>query len=467
MKALLVFLTSAFVSLNGQAANCLKKEDADYLLSSYAVTFYHNESNSWYEKTEIPLCDEKDVSNTIARGVAFLRNVQAHQLVKHEKSVVSREGAESYFKTRISSFRIETKQSSTVCNSLNQNIAAYVEPSSGSIMHVCSESLEGETPLIMSSYFIHEARHMDGYKHISCDHGVLDQVHTNLKQTYMSCDEDYESQGSYGAATGYLLDVYQTTTDPVVKQEARAQAVLDLVERFNKLPLDLKAGVLVQTMKGAFSFFDGKSKETLLSKMSGVQIATLKDGPLVLFQNDGAVRTYKYSEKLEPAEDGIVSYYENGTAEVRAQILDIYYYSPEYSCILFNDSVACATTNDHTIIFFENIQPLQFIQVNRSSLVARNTLYISATDGHLYAMPKTFEELKQISRDSQFSKSPNVFNLLSLAPGIGQEEYGISRAGELIRFSSGQKSWIPVPEFKGEKTKKLLPFIWSKTLENL
>lgn len=466
MKSLFLFISIIFCSLYSQADDCVSQADADKFLADYSVLFFNDSNQKWEKKTSIPLCANDDFSYSLLRGFVFLNNVQSSSPTKSTTSVISQEGAENYFKKRISSLLIETNKHSKHC--ATEGAVAYVADIEGPNMHICPDGFKGFSPLMASYVMLHEARHMDGYDHVFCSQGPLKAQDEEEGNYYGSCDESYEQQGSYGIGAGYLLEVYHTTTDPVTKQEARSSAVVDLLERFNKLPLDMKTGVLIQSDKDQFSFYDGKSTRNILTFPGTLQTATLRYGLPTFFDIDGKVMTYLYSEKWTPTESAFADYYRKDfSPEKRAATLDVYY-SSEYSCFLFSSSLHCE--DDKNLQFemsFQSIKPIQFIKTS-STLLSNEILYISASDGYLYALPNNMAELQEIAKEEDLKKSSHAYNLLSLSPGFDQDELGISTSGELLSYTPKTKNWAAVPAYKRQKNKKILsPFVWSKKLEEL
>lgn len=468
MKSIILLFAIIFYSQPNQASDCVSQADADKFFANYSLLFFNDSKQEWDKETSTPLCTEDDFSNSLLQGLAFLNKVQAtSSKTKNTDSVISQEGAENYFKKRISQLLIETKKHSRACS--NEGVVAYVSDIEGPKMHICPEEFRGYSPLMASYILLHEARHMDGYDHVFCSQGPLKEQDEAEDNYYGSCDESFELQGSYGVGAAYLLEVYRTSEDPVIKQEARSNAVIDLIERFNKLPLDMKTGVLIQSDLGQLSFYDGFNRSKILNLPETIQATTLRYGLPTFFDINGEVSTYLYSKKLTPTESAFADYYRNDFSdEQRNDTLDVYY-SSEYSCFLFKAKLYCEDDkNAQFEISFQKIKPIQFIKSSNSILIQKNTLYITATDGYLYSLPSTMADLQKISIESQLNKTSRAFKTLSLAAGFEKDELGINFSGELLKYNSKRKFWSPVPAYIGLRNKKILsPYIWSKKIEEL
>lgn len=451
-----------FVS-NSHASDCVTEADRDIFLRNYAVQTYNDVKGKWVKDSAFPLCDNDNFINKLARGFVFLRNVQRSSRISDQTSIVSREGAENYFKKRISQLLVETKNHDPVC--FENGVVAFVRPRQGPYMHLCPNGFHRySTPLMISYIMLHEARHMDGFSHVVCEQGPLKEIFGKNE----ACDESYELQGSYGVGTGYLLEVYRNTADPVVKQEARANAVVDFLQRFNRLPLEMKAGVLVQSGDHELSFFDGKNKTAIVSTPEAIQVASLRTGIPTLFLADGTVKSYFFSKSLTDSDGTFAqSYRSNLSAAERADTKDVFF-SGGYSCFLFKMKLLCGLGDKKVAIHFRDIKPVQFLRSSKSSLVPGNILYIVAEDGYLFALPTTLNELLKITDESQLKRSLGSYNLLSLVPGFNQDELAVTFGGHIFKYSPKNKDWTPVEVYKETNNKKILsPFTWSQKLEQL
>lgn len=465
MKSILLSFFIGLIGFASHAANCISEADRDSFLQSYSIQTFDDVKGKWIKNYAFPLCDDDNFINKLARGFVFLKNVQINSRVADSTSIVSREGAESYFKKRISSLLVETRNHDIVC--FDKRVVAFVRPRQGPYMHLCPDGFHRySSPLMISYIMLHEARHMDGFSHVFCKQGPLKEF--NAKSDSGACDESYELQGSYGVGTGYLLEVYRNAADPVIKQEARSNTVIDLLQRFNRLPLSMKAGVLVQNDQSEITFYDGINKTPILTMPEAIQAANLRTGIPTFFLIDGSVKSYLFSKSLVDGDGSFAQAYRNKfSGASRAETMDVFY-DHEYACFLMKKKIVCGPNNKKVVINFVNIKPIQFLRTSKSALVKNNIIYIAAADGYLYALPETLNELVKIKDENQLKRSSRPFNLLSLAPGFNHDELAITFDGSLLSYSDKTNNWKPVNAYKDANNIKILsPFTWSKKLEDL
>lgn len=129
-----------------------------------------------------------------------------------------------YFTQRIKSIKVET--------TCPKGALAYVQGGffgfSDHVMHVCPIGLTPSfSTLDLSSTFMHEARHIDGYAHIMCSKGPRAGIQG-------ACDNVIADGGSYAVTveTYAQLAKYATALHPALKAYARASAAVYGQEAF-------------------------------------------------------------------------------------------------------------------------------------------------------------------------------------------------------------------------------------------
>ncbi|MBS1972385.1 MAG: hypothetical protein JSU04_18915 [Bdellovibrionales bacterium] len=449
------------------AADCLPSSQADEFFKTFKVFKWSREQASYVPVRGIAnLCDNNDLSVRIAKAVQFMNGLNSQQDPK-SPSVVTREGAGHYFTKRIARIVIEPKNGFG-CPS---GVIAYVFRGEKDIMHICTEGVTGmDSPLMMSWVLVHEARHTEGYSHVHCTHGLYlnsDNDHTSTG----SCDDSYETQGSYGVAAGFLAEVLRTTKDPVQKQAARSQYVVDLIQRFNKLPLDIKPGFVAHNENGEVSFYDGANKSTLFVTSTKAFLTSRQDLPTV-FDPAGSVKSYYFNKIMQDTPGGYArDYAEKYAPSQRESLRDTYYGTAhDYSCLLFDTKLRCGDNYaaDPDIDVPISIRPVQFLLTSKSEFVENNVLYVVGDDGYVYPLPKDWKSFKDWSKSGQLVRSSKQYNLLSLANITGDLEYAVTFEGQLVKRAKLLRTWAPLREYKGEKIQKIVaPFFWSKTLDGI
>lgn len=442
-------MTSTFALAS--TTNCLNQDEIKDILSDVKLTMAGTIDK------EKALCDDGNILYQTSKALLYLKKIDKQLIQTSESnSKILSNGAYDYFTSRIKEIKVENFLSRS-CASVG--VMAYVIPREGAIMHICGTIAQYKfSEFMLASTLIHEARHIDGFAHVLCTHGSLKGGDLDIGG---ACDSTYELQGSYGIETSYALDVYNSTVDPLEKQETRSAAIRGLLGRFNKFPLDIEEGIITQSKKGSINFFDGNQKIKLMNNaITGLM--TNRDAVPVFFNDDGSVKTYFYASELAEGEGRFANLYRGFSQAEQKDLVDVYY-GDNYSCMLSKKNLHCGfSPNENEIdIALDLIKPVKFIYSQKDKILS-----ISSTDGYLYKLSNNWAELKATFSEKNFLKSKAPVNLLAYATAK-DEGYGVRFNGELFNDSNKGNGKI-VKKYKDEKLKSIFgPFYWSKKLEDI
>jgi hypothetical protein len=326
-----------------------------------------------------------------------------------------------------------------------------------------------------STTLVHESRHVEGYRHAHCSHGSF---HNQDLNTSGGCDTDYPSQGSYGVEAGFKLHIMKLTKDPVMKQQARTEAVNDMITRFNEFPWDLKPGILTLSRRHnifkrheplTLSFFDGQNTTPINGMPTEDVVMTSRYGIPTFYGVDGKVQSYNYAPQLTDTLGTMAQDYRaKSTPSERSELLDVYY-SPEYSCRLYTSALKCesASVQNQEVsmnLQLRSVKPYAIIEVseNYSSSVRR---FLVDENGDRYELPAKRELLPRFTENNLVKANGSSVRILGLARMDRDTFYAIDDSKRLIQVVSGK--WEKVSQLKGQKVDKMIPFTWSKRLEGL
>jgi len=451
------------------APNCISPSQADSFFKNFKVFRLGNDEETLTPVTAIKnLCNDKDLSVRLAKAVSFMNELNTYQNA-NSSSIVTREGAGHYFSKRISRILIQPKDSSN-CDT---GTLAFVYRDEKATMNVCPEALATiDSALLMSWVLVHEARHTEGYGHVLCTHGSYVMMDMDSKGSG-SCDDNFETQGSYGVGAGFLYEVARFSKDPVQKQAARSQFVVDLVQRFNELPLDLKSGFIAQNEHGEVTFFDGVKKTSLFNTSPDSFLTSRQDLPTV-FDPAGTVKTYYFAKDLVDATGAnALEFVGKYTPAERESVRDVYYGNlHDYTCFLYDTKLKCdALGSDQIIEIPLSFQPAQFLMSANSNFVDVNVLYIVAKDGTLYPLPGYWKEFDALVKGGSGGLKPRPTQapkFISMAGFDDMTEFGVTFDGQLLVLANQKTTWSPLKEYSGERIQKIVaPFLWSSKLTDL
>ncbi len=215
VKTLFLSLLLLPVVSTAQAATCVPKADMQDIAKTF--TQYASLANSDY------CFDGSETSHLIA-GLVFMRNTQySNPMDRSKDDLFSGKFATSwwnYFIGRINEFEIDTN--------CPKGVVAYVYAFGGRTMYACSAALSDNfTALDLASVFMHEARHIDGFPHMTCTHGPRQGLQG-------ACDTRISDGGSYAVTveTYAQLSKYALDIHPALKAYARSASVIYADEAF-------------------------------------------------------------------------------------------------------------------------------------------------------------------------------------------------------------------------------------------
>ena len=213
MKLLLAALLFS-VSPIAMAKDCVPQSEMQVIASNFPQ--FKDLAGSEY------CYDGSQISHLVA-GIMFMRKTQFSPMEKSRDDLFSGRFASDwyqYFIGRINEFEID--------ENCPKGVAAYVYAFGGRTMYVCTMMLsDNYTALDRASVFMHEARHIDGYPHITCRTGPRAGLSG-------ACDNRISDGGSYAVTveTYAQLSRYAIGIHPALKAYARSAAVVYSDEAF-------------------------------------------------------------------------------------------------------------------------------------------------------------------------------------------------------------------------------------------
>src|SRR3989338_113006 len=218
-------------------ADCLTQAQVDQILARHPILVKTNAGDIMKAAQEpiqkVDLCDSLQLSHQTVKALLFLdksNSLGAAPPGGLDKNFL-KNGPGYFLSQRIDKIVLEDP----VFNGCGAGMVAYVFLFEQKTMHICPVAADLST-LQLADVLVHEARHTEGYSHVSCKHGPY--------SGYGACDSSVEKGGSYGVGFEFYLKISKSEEiSKEVRQEARGEAVVDLLERFIELPLDLRAGL--------------------------------------------------------------------------------------------------------------------------------------------------------------------------------------------------------------------------------
>lgn len=459
MKSGIIILTLISSSARAEdVANkdCPSEQAIEFAFKNYS--FYDSaESETKIEKMpKEDVCKNPVLSNVIL-GLDFLKKSQKTKINKKYSSPVTKEGALAFFNKRITTIKFD-KQKDGQCSDVT---AGYVfnDDTESKTMFIC-DKITALSPLLTASILVHEARHIDGYPHEICSHGEL------LDSEVKGCDKEYKSMGAYAIQVSYLYQIYKGKYNKAIKEEAREFIIKLSLERFNTpLPGVKKGGVFLDD-EDSISFYDGKEETRFGSFTDKTSAIAIQDSYPVVFFKNGNITKYDFTRDWGFRSGNMVKNYNKLSKEEMNSLLDVFISKSEY-CFLLPDKIKCATKDpkeELASMVFHEVTPLKFWNP-----LGYNTddIRLVGLDDSMYYIPSSIlfknpEEAMEVK--SKRKVYPGVTSYAEMDDG---SLIGISTSGKVIKREKGKKNWVPAKEFGDYTFKKIVPFYWSKELEDL
>jgi len=223
-----------------------------------------------------------------------------------------------YFIQRIGDINVQS--------SCPKGVGAYVY-GFGDTMYVCPMMLtQNFSALDRASVFMHEARHMDGYPHITCKQGPR-------KGLQGACDSRIADGGSYAVTVETYAQIakYAQNLHPALKAYSMVSAATYADETFDTPARVSKAPELL-VMSRAQDFYslnlENRQASTTLGKSPALGHIVMRAQHMILFPDDKTLPArYVFAknegEIQQSAGDASLEY-NSQTPEQRAQWVDLY-----------------------------------------------------------------------------------------------------------------------------------------------
>jgi len=234
-------------------AECISKAD----MSDIATHFTQFKSLAGKE-----YCYDGSATSNLLQTVMFIRNTQfAPTMPVSSDELFTGAFAKDWWKYFIG--RIDEMKVQQNCP---KGAGAFVQPLFGKIMFVCPLILtDSFTAMDRASVFMHEARHIDGYGHITCTTGPR-------KGLQGACDTRISDKGSYAVTVETYVQMAKYATDlhPAVKSYAFASGIIYAEEAF-EIPVKIERDYqfLLMTKNAQFHQLD-MSGPTKIEKPLGL-----------------------------------------------------------------------------------------------------------------------------------------------------------------------------------------------------
>lgn len=280
-------------------------------------------------------CNDDSQTWHLLSSLMFMRQTKfAETMTPSEDELFSGKFAHGwydYFVGRINKLEI--------VNNCPKGVIAYVYMW-GNTMYTCPMALTNSfSSLDRASVMMHEARHIDGFPHITCSKGARQGLQG-------ACDDRISKGGSYAVTveTYAQLSKYAEGIHPALKAYAKSSAIVYADEAF-EVPVKIHRAekLLALTNTRDFHSMDMETKEIkTLGKAPSLGHIIRRGQHMILFPEDKTLKAgYVFSNnegELEQSPSDMVTEYNAQTPEEKAKLIDLHI-GAQWSARIYADSV--------------------------------------------------------------------------------------------------------------------------------
>lgn len=449
-----LILSSSFVFAMGSKVKEMNEEDclSDSLIKDITndiKIIADSDLNLELDLEKISACDKDDVTNRIIRGLAFLKYGQFNTSKKSDDEEFYNDFEKispyDFLKKRIKNIKLTNARS---CN-INYIIAFAFR--NDETFYFCFENFKKYhkkeiTAGSFANHALHEARHVDNddSRHVTCEHGLG-------KGMERGCDRNRAQLGAYHYGTEYSVYIakFGKNFHPAVKNKARADALLGLMNKFNEVPKINTARLAVLRDANDNSMLTvSESKETtnLNVKING-HLYPRSDGAFSIFNNNFFSSWQIYNSTFDAALGSYANEYNKTNFQHKFNDIiygkgnEAYISAISYDNYLKYSKSDSKDDSDKTIPL-----PLNNFKrfLNPSNCGGKNDrIYLLSDDQTV--LEGVVDENDEIS----FKKNSNcAVDFLNIAQ-LGQSKLGLTTDGRLLELIGNK--WKPVKETESKR----------------
>lgn len=313
---LLSILTLTFIS-TAQAvsigSDCIAQDEITTIASHFSQ--FSNLTGKEY-------CNDDSKTWHLLSSIMFMRKTQFSQTMTPSKDeLFSGKFAKSWYDYFIG--RIDNLE---VVSDCPKGVIAYVYMFGDKTMYTCPAALTNSfSSLDRASVMMHEARHIDGFPHITCSRGARQGLQG-------ACDTKISDGGSYAVTveTYAQLAKYAEGIHPALKAYAKSSAVIYADEAFqNPVKINRSENLLVLTNTSDFYSVNAQNNEIKkMGKAFAPGHIVKRAQHMILFPTDKSIKAqYVFSHdegQVAQSPSDFITEYNAQTPEQKSKLVDLH-----------------------------------------------------------------------------------------------------------------------------------------------
>lgn len=308
----LVFFSTAQAEVNA-SADCIEQSEMKVIASHF---------NQFANIANADFCNDNSQNWHLLSSIMFMRKTQFSQTMPPSKDeLFTGRFAKSWYDYFIG--RINNLE---VVSSCPKGVIAYVYMFGDKTMYTCPAALTNSfSSLDRASVMMHEARHIDGFPHITCSKGARQGLQG-------ACDKKIADGGSYAVTveTYAQLAKYADGIHPAMKAYAKSSAVVYADEAFeNPVKINRTENLLVLTNALDFHSLNVANNEIKkLGKASAEGRIVRRGQHMILFPTDKTLKAqYVFANgegEIAQSPSDFVTEYNAQTPAQKAELVDMH-----------------------------------------------------------------------------------------------------------------------------------------------
>lgn len=319
MKLLLSVLVALFATIQVSATSvevgtdCIPQSEMKAIASHF---------NQFANLANSDFCNDNSQNWHLVSSIVFMRKTQFSETMNpSQDELFSGRFASNWYDYFIG--RIDNLQ---VVGDCPKGVIAYVYMFGDKTMYTCPAALTNSfSSLDRASVMMHEARHIDGYPHMTCTKGAR-------KGLQGACDTRISEGGSYAVTveTYAQLAKYAEGIHPALKAYAKSSAVVYADEAFEApVKIGRSENLLLLSKSLDFHSLNVKTGELKLMGKANAEGHIIRRGQhMVIFPNDKTLKAqYIFSNnegELEQSPMDFITEYNKLSPEKKAELLDLH-----------------------------------------------------------------------------------------------------------------------------------------------
>lgn len=434
MKTSLVTLLFLLAGTAASAQECISQSEMQEIAQDFKQ--FKNLANEQF-------CYDNSQTSNLLSSIMFMRKTAfSPDMKRSEDELFSGRFSSSwykYFTERISDMNIPSN--------CPPGVGAYVY-GFGSTMYVCPMLLTANfTSLDRASVFMHEARHMDGFRHITCRQGPRAGING-------ACDNRIADEGSYAVTVETYAQIAKYAVDlhPALKAYSLSSAATYANETFDTpARVDAKPVLVLMNTAGQFFSMSLNSRDEIikLGQSPSLGRIVMRAQHMILFPEDKTLPAkYVFARNegdiAQSAGDAILEYNAQTPAQ-KADMKDMII-GAQWNARVYTNKIKfiCNTQSMATsdVALPAGSTAGRILHLDGYKRDAKNSFLMTEEGSVLEfgcANSKPFIKAASITLDQKFKRAYKVANRL----------FAINQAGEFFEITNGRSAKIDLPREVG------------------